>query len=92
MRGFADQRNAALAEAIGGHTGERPDLYAVLDRDLAEHRLHAVLDQAAECHPTIFRHWRPLRRLLHPDEAGAIAGQGTWVNGPFSVWNSVEMF
>jgi hypothetical protein len=48
VRGFADQRRAALAGTMRHHAGQRPDLNAILDGHLAEQRLHALLDDIAQ--------------------------------------------
>ncbi|MNW09392.1 hypothetical protein D3C71_2063750 [compost metagenome] len=61
---------------MGAHAGQWEGLGAAFDRDLAEDRLHPVLDGARECGEVERQRRRGIVGLTHPDEARAVAGQG----------------
>ena len=92
MRGLADERDAARREALRGLDAERKQAAAVFDRHLAEDRMRAPLDLGRQ---------RGAHRARASCSASAGSttqtrlerrpGRGTSVNGPVSVWNSVEM-
>lgn len=73
---LADQGDAALAEAMGGHGRERPCLDAILDGNGAQHGLHAFLDPKAQRFQWQGSQFFRLLRGDDPDEAGAVAGKG----------------
>ncbi len=76
MAGLADQHRAPGAEAMRPHAREIEALHARLHRDGAENRLQALLDGARQALGVERRGRLGIGRLLHPDEAGAVAGQG----------------
>jgi len=85
MGGFADQRDAALAKAARGLDREGEGAAARFDGNFAEDRMRALLDLVAE------------RGVVERGDALGFGGldrwpgRGTRVNGPLSVWNSVEV-
>ena len=92
VRGFADQRDAPRAEAPRGLDRERKHAAAGLDRDLAQDRMRAALDLLRQ----VGIGKRGERAALRAGSAtntrlDRCPGSGTSVNGPASVWNSVEV-
>ena len=90
MCGFADQRDPPRREFLAVSISSGNSAAPGLDRDLAEQRMRAPFDLRREASASSARAGRP-RRLDHADEARRRPGRGTRVNGPVSVWNSVEI-
>ena len=91
VRRLADQHRAPRGEAIGERRAERKDRRPAVEPHGAVDRLRArprrrVEKSSSESAIAPLSGVRP----VDPDEAHAIAGSGTSVKGPFSVWNSVE--
>ena len=92
MRRFADQDDAVLAEAPRDLDRQRKDAAAGLDRDLAEERMRAALDLGGELGVGQRRRGEGRRPgSTTKTRLERCPGSGTSVNGPVSVWNSVEV-
>ena len=92
VRRLADERDAPARKRMRRLDRERKDAAARLDAHLAEERMRAALDLGGQAPHRFSRQAR--RRVAGSSTQTRLErrpGRGTSVNGPLSVWNSVDV-